>query len=162
MKAKHLRALVLLTTLALPILACSDDSPTEPVGGPVAFKSVFTSDFTGFGASEQRVILSQTDWAAVWATLHRDVSPVPPLPEVDFDQEILILAALGSRSNTCFQVDVSSIQDSSGVLEVEVTESTPGPGCICGAAITQPAQVVRLERVAEGARFTVGQARLSC
>ncbi len=153
--------LSVLTVLVLA-LAC-DDSPTSPEDAAITFETVVASSSSGFSSPRYDVIRDAGEWGQTWNILHAGQSPLPPLPGIDFEREMVMLAAMGTGNNGCFRVEVSAITlRASGGLDVEVTELEPGTSCSCTQAITQPVHVVRLQRIEAGENILVDRRPLSC
>jgi len=82
---------------------------------------------------------------------------MPSLPEVDFAQEMIVAAALGTRASGGYNVLLTrAIEDSTGV-QVSVLETSPGANCATTLALTQPIDLGRLERRDGPVRFVVTQ-----
>jgi hypothetical protein len=153
-----------LALLAVSILAAGcDDSPTEPGDVPVSFETVALASFSGFSAPRQQVVRTDGDWAGAWETLYAGQSPVPPLPAIDFARQVVVLAAMGPKSNGCFRVEVTGVTRKARVsLEIEVTDFEPGPSCGCPTVVTQPAHVVKLDRFDGPEQFVLRRRQVSC
>ncbi len=156
-----LYCLLTAATIAILTLAC-DDSPTAPGDAPIAFESVVASSSSGFDAPQREVIRDPEQWARAWDVLHARRGSVPPVPAFDFTQQMLVLAAMGSRNTGCFNVEVTAINLRRGTLEIEVVEREPTASCICTQALTEPVHVVSLDRVEVDATFVVRGQSLSC
>ena len=155
------RRFLLAVTVAALLMAC-DDSPTAPDGGPISFETVVATSSSGFETPERDVIRNDDQWARVWDLLHARSGSVPARPEVDFGRQMLVLAAMGTQSNGCYQIEVTAIDLRQGRLAVEVVERQPGATCVCTQALTQPVHVVALDRVGLDAGFDVTGQPLSC
>ncbi len=154
--------LLALFTVSILVFAC-DDSPTAPGDTPIGFETVVKSSSSGFSAPRREVIRNAGDWADAWNLLYGQHGSPPPLPGIDFGREVVVLAAMGTSNNGCFQVEITSIRLRSGAaLDIEVTELEPAPGCACTLAITQPVHVVRLDRLALAESFLVQRRPLDC
>lgn len=153
-----------LALLSVSILAAGcDDSPTEPGDVPLSFETVVLASSSGYTVPSQQVIRSEDDWAGVWETLYAGQSPVPAMPAVDFARQVAVLAASGAKSNSCFRVEITGVtRKAGGSLEVEVTDFEPGPSCACLAVITQPAHVVKLDRVDGLDQFVLRRRQFGC
>ncbi len=153
--------LLALFTVSILVFAC-DDSPTAPGDVPIAFETVVRSSNSGFSTPQREVIRNAGDWADAWNLLYGRHGSAPPLPGIDFGREMVVLAAMGTSNNGCFQVEIISIRLRRAALDIEVTEFEPAPGCACTEAITQPVHVVRLERLALAENFIVQRRPLDC
>ena len=80
-------------------------------------------------------------------------SPTPELPAVDFDHEMLVVAALGARPSGGFGILIESATTTSDGLEVRVRTIAPGRRCAVTAAITQPVDVARLPLITGAVGF---------
>ena len=152
-----------LALLAIPILAAAcDDSQTEPGDDPLSLETLAQTSSAGFPTPSQEVIRTEDDWTQVWETLYSGQRPQPSRPAIDFDRQMVVLAA-GGPGNGCFQVEITrAMRKADGSLEVEVTNTEPGPTCVCTEQLIQPVHVVRLERVEGPERFMLRRQQLNC
>lgn len=109
--------------------------------------------YSGIGDSLRVIIRDQTSWRSYWALVHAGMTPVPPVPPVDFRRDMVVLAALGRRPSGGFDIVVDSAYLRDGVVEVVVRRTVPGHGCILTAALTQPVDLARIPARAEPVRF---------
>ena len=109
------------------------------------------------------VVRDRDAWQATWNKMHeRLAGPRPPLPTVDFSTEMVVVIALGVRSNSGFGVTITGASESDGVITVDALSTGPGPGCITAQVITYPIDVVRLPRRNSAVYFRVGPGVTSC
>jgi hypothetical protein len=123
------------------------------VDAPVAFRKIL-SDFVNFRnveptvrgqITEQRnvVVRDAAAWAALWAEhAGKDVA----LPKIDFNQEMVIGVFRGPQPDTCRGTGIGNIEFRDGNLNVAYTDWVPGPGVVCGMAITYPWHLVVTKR----------------
>jgi hypothetical protein len=142
-------------------LGCSD-SPSEPGGRTLPIATVVAASYSGIPADLDEVIDDRAQWDRAWEEIHARQSPRPALPAVDFGQEMLLLASLGTRGNGCYSVRIVAVEESGARLRAVVEESVPGPACACTGALTQPVHVVRLPRRSEPVDFVDRQTTLRC
>jgi hypothetical protein len=112
---------------------------------PENVREVYDSN-SGYEEPTRLVVRSQEEWTRVWATLVARQSPTPPLPEVDFGTEMLLVAAMGTRNTGGYTIDIPTAVTRDGTLTAKVREESPGPNCILTQAVTTPAVVVRALR----------------
>lgn len=157
--------LVLAITLAAGLAGCAAASPVggdasadrQTGGTPVPVTRLrpgytFTLN-SGYTAPARQVVRTEGEWRAAWARLHETMAPQPALPEIDFAREMVIVAALGQRSNGGYAILVDSVYDAGSTLRAVVRRSSPGARCIVTASLTQPADVVRVPATARGVTF---------
>ncbi|HEX2061775.1 MAG TPA: hypothetical protein VHK90_13635 [Thermoanaerobaculia bacterium] len=149
-----MRALAL--SLALVLLAsCNGESdPTSP-DGPVPFTEVAKQNSTGIRTRRAEIISRESRWIEVWDEITATQSPKPPRPQVNFETQILILAAYGETGDACRDVQIEKVDRRSGVLEVSILDKRREPNCAaCPAIVVQPVHVVSVARAATGASYT--------
>ncbi|MCH7909276.1 MAG: hypothetical protein IIB38_06620, partial [Candidatus Hydrogenedentes bacterium] len=95
-----------LIALALPLQSCtSQNTPTAPSGFPsdavaVAFDTVDAIGGSLIGGPQEAarsVVRDQQAWLEFWGILTAALLPAPDPPLVDFTQDLVIVAAMGSR-----------------------------------------------------------------
>ena len=143
----------------LLVAACSQaPAPDNGAGATaVSFETIVQRSIPGeSGPSRREVIRDQAAWRAAWEELHTG----SPLPEVDFDRQMVILAAMELQSCVS-RVTIRSVTRTADALVVDLLEAPPAPNCVCITA-ERPIHVIRLERVDLPARFEVERGVTSC
>lgn len=156
--------MVLASLLLIPLPA---ECESEREGGcNVEFEVLLDRQASGLSVETGAVIENRADWCHYWELVHAGVFPAPACDVmlVDFDREIVILAALGARPDGCYTVDVTCIDRSagSGELSVVVTETAPGPRCTCTQQVVHPVEAVKIDRPAGAVRFRRNLTVTSC
>lgn len=121
----------------------------ELVGDPVQLvrlQEYFPAPNSGFDAQARLVVTSQAEWEATWRHVWHGHSPVPATPAVDFEREVVLVAAMGSRSSGGYHIQLQQAAAQSNRVVVRVIETSPGSRCFTTAALTEPVDVVRLPR----------------
>lgn len=136
--------------LVLAVTACAAGTLTEvPADAQrVSFDEIdeLDSPFSAFSEPQRMVITDAEAWAEAWQRFHGAVEPMPAIPNVDFTQRMVILAAMGQRSSGGYQIAVEGVYRDADRLIVEVRETSPGPRCVTTAALTSPATAVITDR----------------
>ena len=92
------------------------------------------------------VIKDRDEFNDFWKGL---VSPgrfLPPLPEVDFSKEMIVVVGMGLRPSPGFGIMIDGACEANGQIELFVSKVEDGP---CGAVpdvVTSPADIVRIPR----------------
>ncbi len=130
------------------------------------FTEVLNKSFSGVTSQQFSIIESDGAWCAFWDDVHSIIFPPPPcdLLGIDFESEVAIVAALGSRPNGCYGVDIVCVDrlGSSTNLKAVVNEVVPGPGCACTQAVVNPVDVVTVSRPVGRVNFVVKADTLNC
>lgn len=127
-------------------LACSSSGSGPPIT-PVALEPLVSMDDSGFEARERSVIRTEDAWASAWQRIWGRHGEVPPLPEVDFERDRVVLAAMGTRPTSGHSIGITDANVEDGTLRVRVVEVSPGQGCVTAQVITHPVAAARVARV---------------
>jgi PrcB C-terminal len=100
---------------------------------------------SGLRMPSRTVVRTLTEWVATWAAIHQPRQPVPPLPAIDFTQEMILVVALGERPTGGYSIFVDQVfeADDRGI-DVVVRSLRPAFGCVVTDAVTQPVDVARV------------------
>lgn len=144
------------TAILMLLTACASAEYDE--GVPAGVVSVATErlanpQVSGMADAELRAVRTRDEWAAYWAVIHANQSPRPSLPEVDFDRETVLVAAMGRQETGGHEIRIGEVLQSPAGLVVIVTESHPAEDCAVTQAVTAPVDVVRVPTTASQVRF---------
>lgn len=121
--------------------------PREIIESRTVLSESLSSSLT---SPEDLVIRDEEQWCAFQERVNSGSSPPPPCDTslVDFENEVVIATAIGSRPNTCYSVDITRIEakPSRRIVEVVVEETAPGTGCGCFLAFVQPTLAVVVDK----------------
>jgi len=148
---------LLLGSLFLAVLACDHGSPTEP-GRDVSFQTVVKTTLAGLtpDLEGREVVRDRAAWQAVWSDLQGTLNSLP-LPEVDFDREMVVLV-LGP--GCCGNAEILSISRRRGEVVVSaITQASTNTICV-QADFTVHA--VRFSRLDDPVRFDVRRSEKLC
>jgi hypothetical protein len=124
-----------------------------------------TLDGSAHGEPEQDVFVARTaeEWAALWRTLtSRCVSPRPPVPEVDWAAEMVLVVALGMRPTGGYDLRIEEVRGGPEGIEVYARESRPGSSCFVTQALTYPVHAVALPPRAGAVRLFLQVETVEC
>jgi hypothetical protein len=146
-----MRGDVVIAPVLLLLAACGGPATPSSGSGEVASVHGVTliaapRSAARFTTRERLVIRTPEAWAEAWARLNASTAPVPPVPEVDFSREMVVLAALGTRRTGGHAASISGATLDGDTLRVEVRETAPGQGCMTTQALTYPVAVARVAR----------------
>lgn len=126
--------------------------PVTPVT-PRKCPSCSFSDSSGIKEKLRLVVRDRDAWRELWAKINASVSPSPRLPEIDFSQEMVVIAGLGSRPSGGYGIIIDHVYQEGNQLEIVVVSRSPGPNCAVTLALTAPVDIVRLPRMEDSAVF---------
>ena len=147
--------IVIIAGLAI---GCTGTISSPPTGTRVPLTRLSSTPFSfslysGIGQPERLVIRDDATWHTVWASIWSGVTPMPATPNVNFTKEMVIVAALGSRSTGGYSIVVDSAMAISAGVTVWIGSSSPGARCLTTQAFTAPVDVARIQRIEEAVRF---------
>src|SRR5262245_34475250 len=104
--------------------------------------------FSRFDAAQNYVVRERDEWLRTWVLLFPGgpTSLPPPLPEVDFSREMVVVAALGSRPSSGFEIVFTAATQTDGAVTMELETRTPSPRCVTATVITAPVDIARVPR----------------
>ena len=109
--------LLALLSLALVVVA----GPMRRVAADdVPFVTLADGSFAGPVVGRLVVIRTPERWARVWAVLNAGSVPLPPVPDVDFNQSMVLIAARGYKPTCGYFARIERIETTERGLEVTV------------------------------------------
>jgi len=101
---------------------------------------------SGLTVKQNYVILNNNDWQNFWQQLKANYLPIPAMPEIDFNQEMIIAVAMGQKSTGGYTITIKDINKSADALTV-ISQNTSANGGITTQALTQPYCVVKINKI---------------
>ncbi len=101
---------------------------------------------SGFEAAGQFVARDQAAWQALWQQVNARNSPAPALPAIDFDREMVLVAALGRRASGGHSLRFERAERAGAGIVVTIRQEQPGSGCIVPSALTFPVDIATVPR----------------
>lgn len=129
---------------------------TTPARLPLARLGARAGSFdsnSGLVDSVRVVVRDTAEWRALWQRINQPFIPPPALPPIDFQRDMIIVAALGAKPSGGYDIMIESADEDSTGVEVSVVRSSPGTGCALTAARTQPVDLARLPTTTRPIRF---------
>lgn len=118
----------------------------RPEAVNLVFRTVAQDAFSAIHTRRNVVIRDAASWAALWAEHNAERTPVPPLPSVDFSQQMLVGIFAGDLRG-CHEFEIRRINVVRGRIVVEYEDRDITPTTICIAAITNPMHVVAIPKL---------------
>jgi len=110
----------------------------------VSFTSVLRMQNSGICQPNDWVIDNQTDFCDFWDQANALRFPAPPCPDIDFSTYVVIVTAMGMRSNGCYNTEIYCIEeDQQGNYTVYVKDYYPRKGWFCTMMMVCPVHAVK-------------------
>src|SRR5262249_1571822 len=120
------------------------------------------SSYAGIRDPIRAVIRDSTAWRHLWERINRPFVPPPAMPVIDFDREMIVVAALGTRPNGGYDVVIESAEQDSVGIQISVRVATPASGCPVSAVATQPIDLARVAASDLPVRFRERDVVVAC
>ncbi len=120
------------------------------------------SQQSGIDEPENIVLRDEEGWAKAWQRIQSRSRPVPPAPPVDFEREMIVVAALGRQRSGGYTIRIDRAYREGPATVVIVYAESPGEGCIVTNALTSPVDIARLPLSAEPVEIRVETTSRDC
>ncbi|MFD0862410.1 protease complex subunit PrcB family protein [Sungkyunkwania multivorans] len=70
--------------------------------------------------------------------------PGYPLPNIDFDKEMVVILCMGQKNTGGYSIDIDSVEELEGTRRIWVRENGPGPNDMATMALTEPFCIVKM------------------
>jgi hypothetical protein len=118
--------------------------------------------FSGYEQATTLVVRDRDAWQLVWNQAHRNILPMPLLPQIDFSQEMIVVAALGPRPSSGYDVVFTQASEVNGVITVDAEARSPGATCATLTVITSPLDLARLPARSGTVLFHITSSTVLC
>ena len=98
------------------------------------------------------VIRNYDDFERLWQELYSGREPMPEMPVIDFDSEMVVGAFIGQKPHGGYTVEISDMVLSEE-LGVKVITTEPGDNCMVTMAISAPYHLVKISKVETPVKF---------
>ena len=136
---------------------------------------------SGMTTRQRLVIRDAATWSSVWQQITSPrqplparagsgggvdsaEQPVPAAPAVDFASQVVIVAAMGTKSSGGYAIDIDDVRIVDEAARITVTEQSPGNSNRCGVTMaqTEPVAVVAVTRFPGEATFLERTSQDAC
>lgn len=150
---------VMLASCA-PLQNGQDPTPLKPV--TLVHIAALTYDSGAYTTETVDVARDATSWQNLWARLTMNTSPAPNIASVDFNKNMVIVAAAGQRPSGGYAISITDISGNSSVLTINVLVTSPGNGCVVPAIVTAPVDVATVPQSTASINFNFSHKVHNC
>jgi hypothetical protein len=119
-------------------------------------------EYSGVGDSLRTVVRDSVEWRRMWAQINAPFIPRPSLPPVDFQREMVVVAAMGRQPGGGYDIIIERATEDSSGIEVLIRRTIPGERCPTSAAVTQPVDLARIPASNKPVRFREREQATTC
>ncbi len=149
---------IVLVSLSLAALLV----PAYAAKRRVEFRTVVKVGMSSHREKQNYVITNAADWANLWNRAFEASSTIPPLPEIDFTERMVIAVFRGTTPDPCHDVKFTKLIETEGALKVHAREKLPGRRCGCVAAIGAPFHIIEIPKTSKAVVFKLKEKTIDC
>jgi hypothetical protein len=101
---------------------------------------------SGLPDSARLVVRTSAEWTTLWNRIVANHGPRPAVPDIDFSNEMLLVAAMGTRNTGGYSIEIEAVDRGSSSITASVRTRSPGKTCGTTAALTAPVAIVRIPK----------------
>lgn len=116
-------------------------------------QTISQGSFSGHEDKEYYVIKENSEWKDLWETVFSQMTPEPSVPEINFEEEMIIAVFQGSFSTGGYSIEIIDIFEKENSIGVFVEETSPSPDAMTIQAFTQPYHIIKVERIDKEVNF---------
>ncbi|HLY74832.1 MAG TPA: protease complex subunit PrcB family protein [Planctomycetota bacterium] len=132
----------LLLGTFIALLLSSPQEKTESI----PFRVIDKGTSSGFMVPQQMFVSSQKDWAETWTTRQGSAGTKKSHPEIDFNRDVVIVAALGAKSTGGYTIEITRIVRTKDDIQVFLRRTAPPEGGRVVGGATSPFVMARMEK----------------
>ena len=161
----------LIVPLAFALLGCGSSTAPEVRDIPNDAVAIVGNDFqeaidgmryySAYDERARRVIRDRETWIQVWLRVTTTASS-RPVPHVDFESNMIIFAAMGTRPTGGYQIEIAQLYRRGDDIYAVVRETSPGRGCNLTQAVTAPVTAALVPRTSGSVYFVERTAVQHC
>ncbi len=113
------------------------------------FTSISKGQASSISEQRQLVIRDEQGFKDIW----QEIDDVRGLPEIDFENNMVIAVFMGERPTGGYGIEIKSIDEYPDRITVNIVETEPGPDELTTQALTYPYHIVTTEKTDSEVRF---------
>lgn len=110
----------------------------------IPFEVLVQHSHGGYDQPQIKVIKEPTELQAIYSKMNMTRRPGFPIPEVDFDNEMIIGLYMGEKNTGGFSIGIENIEETKKELIITVKETSPDANSMVVTAICQPFCIVKM------------------
>jgi hypothetical protein len=131
--------------LACIFAACSSAARTDQAGKQVEFTPILAGQHSLADTASSYLINDKEAWDEIWHLANGDIEPMPDLPEIDFDKQMVLAVFMGRKNSGGYHNEIASINKANGFLNVKVINYERAGGTML-PVLTSPFQIVTIPK----------------
>ena len=162
MAKRHLSKFLVIITILLSVanMLWAQEETSEQKEGEtqtmptVNYEILLEGTYSGIRQPIQRVITTQEQWEKLWKEHVSVLVPQPPVPEVDFENFVVVALFSGEKNTSGYQVKVKEIVPAQNNVLVRYKFVEPAANSFTLQVITQPFVLLKIQKPAGTIQLT--------
>lgn len=141
-----MKSLFFFSLLLLATCKGADTATSEKDGNLVPFQTLITASQSNIESPQQSIIRSQEELETIFSEINKTRKPGIPIPEIDFNKQIIAFVNLGQTSTGGYTVTVDKILMKKEKVVIYVGGKSPKPNENVTMMLTTPFTMVKLNK----------------
>lgn len=154
MAKRHLSKFILIWVIlfSLTNILSAQEEPSEDKEGEtqtmptVNYEILLEGTYSGIRQPIQRVITTQEQWEKLWKEHVSVLVPQPPVPEVDFENFVVVALFAGEKNTSGYQVKIKEVVPAQNNVLVRYKFIEPAQNSFTLQVITQPFVLLKIQK----------------
>lgn len=125
----------------------AEDVSARPSADSLPLRVIASGTQSAVRIPVARMVTTQLVWEEVWSAIHANVMNPPPVPDVDFSSESVIVLVLGERRSGGYGVRVRQVTEERNSVIVEVEVTSPDPDAMVTLQLTSPYLLAAIPKI---------------
>lgn len=137
--------LIIALGLASVLMSCKSSKTSTNTGAEtsesamkISWEVLDEGPYCGIQEPVSRLITNADDWQSFYKKFGSNRFPSPETPEVNFEENYLIVSLMGMRTSGGHKVEINGMSQEDETVKVSLTYVAPGNNCMVTEALTQP------------------------
>lgn len=122
-------------------------------GEAVSIRTIDKHLTSGFQEPLEKFVATEKDWIELWNQRQEPKAPKRQHPAVDFDKDVVVVAALGPKPGTGYTVEITRIVKTKDEIQIYVRKTAPDPAALKTGQPTSPFVLIRMVKPDRFVRF---------
>ncbi len=108
----------------------------------IEFQTIEKGSYSGIAEKRTLIITNHFELQKIWSDLYANRYPVPDIPQIDFEKNILAAVFIGEKPTGGYSVNIDNVYFENGRIRILYSYSEPSTDSIVTQAITSPFYIV--------------------
>jgi len=126
---------------------------TQTLGDKVSFQSIEKHLTSNFQVPMEKFVTTEKEWVELWGQRQEPKDKKRQHPAVDFDRDVVVVAALGPKPGTGYTIEITRIARTKDEIQIYLRKTAPDPAALKAGGPTSPFVLVKMPKPDRFVRF---------